>query len=142
MTEPADRHAGSRMLWTLVSVAVRVFYRVERVGPPLPDGALLLVANHPNTLLDPALIQTTAGRSVRFLAKSTLFHGGFLSPLVRAFLASRRTPLRARASLTRQRAELASVRVGQRVAPSRGCCRDVVPAPPALCAHDEHRPTP
>ena len=83
MTERADRHAGSRMLWTLVSVAGRVFYRVERVGPPLPDGALLLVANHPNTLLDPSLVQTTVGRSVRFLAKSTLFRGGFLSPLVR-----------------------------------------------------------
>ncbi len=83
MSEPADRHSGSRMLWTLVSVAVRVFYRVERVGPPLPDGALLLVANHPNALLDPSLVQTTAGRPVRFLAKSTLFHGGFLSPLVR-----------------------------------------------------------
>ena len=82
MTEP-DSHAGSRVLWKLVSVAVRVFYRVERVGPPLPDGALLLVANHPNTLLDPSLVQTTAGRPIRFLAKSTLFHGGFLSPFIR-----------------------------------------------------------
>ena len=82
MTEP-DSHAGSRVLWKLVSVAVRVFYRVERVGPPLPDGALLLVANHPNTLLDPSLVQTTAGRPVRFLAKSTLFHGQLLSPLIR-----------------------------------------------------------
>ena len=84
MTEP-DSHAGSRVLWKLVSVAVRVFYRVERVGPPLPDGALLLVANHPNTLLDPSLVQTTAGRPIRFLAKSTLFHGGFLSPFIPAF---------------------------------------------------------
>lgn len=83
MTEPDSAHAGSRVLWKLVSVAVRIFYRVERVGPPLPDGALLLVANHPNTLLDPSLVQTTAGRPVRFLAKSTLFHGQFLSPLIR-----------------------------------------------------------
>ena len=83
MREPESAHAGSRVLWQLVSVAVRVFYRVERVGPPLPDGPLLLVANHPNTLLDPSLVQTTAGRPVRFLAKSTLFHGQVLSPLVR-----------------------------------------------------------
>ena len=83
MTEPDSAHAGSRVLWKLVNVAVPVFYRVERVGPPLPDGALLLVANHPNTLLDPSLVQTTAGRPVRFLAKSTLFHGQFLSPLIR-----------------------------------------------------------
>ena len=62
---------------------MRVFYRIERVGPPLPDGALLLVANHPNALLDPSLVQTTAGRPIRFLAKSTLFHGQLLSPLIR-----------------------------------------------------------
>ena len=85
MTEPADArgHAGSDVLWRLVGVAVRVFYRVARVGPALPEGALILVANHPNTLLDPSVIQTTAGRPVRFLAKSTLFHGQFMSPLIR-----------------------------------------------------------
>ena len=83
MAEHDTGDSGSRVLWTLVNVAVRVFYRVERVGPSLPDGALLLVANHPNTLLDPSLVQTTAGRPIRFLAKSTLFHGGFLSPLIR-----------------------------------------------------------
>ncbi len=83
MTHPGNGQAGSRVLWTLVNLAVRVFYRVERVGPPLPDGAVLLVANHPNTLLDPSLVQATAGRPVRFLAKSTLFHGQLLSPLIR-----------------------------------------------------------
>jgi 1-acyl-sn-glycerol-3-phosphate acyltransferase len=83
MTELEEGDAGSRVLWKLVGLAVRVFYRVERVGPPLPDGPLLLVANHPNTLLDPSLVQATAGRPVRFLAKSTLFHGQFLSPIIR-----------------------------------------------------------
>ena len=83
MTPPEDAQVGSRVLWHLVSLAVRVFYRVERVGPTLPDGALLLVANHPNALLDPSLVQTTAGRGVRFLAKSTLFKGQLLSPLIR-----------------------------------------------------------
>jgi 1-acyl-sn-glycerol-3-phosphate acyltransferase len=43
----------------------------------------LLVANHPNGLLDPALVWATAGRDVRFLAKSTLFKGP-LAPLMRA----------------------------------------------------------
>ncbi|HJN44652.1 MAG: hypothetical protein CL477_04725 [Acidobacteria bacterium] len=83
MHEPDTRHRSGSLLWRLVRVAVQVFYRVERVGPPLPDGALLLVANHPNTLLDPSLVQTTAGRPIRFLAKSTLFHGQLLSPIVR-----------------------------------------------------------
>jgi 1-acyl-sn-glycerol-3-phosphate acyltransferase len=83
MTAPEDAQVGSRVLWQFVSLAVRVFYHVERVGPPLPDGALLLVANHPNALVDPSLVHTTAGRPVRFLAKSTLFKGQFLSPLIR-----------------------------------------------------------
>ena len=44
-------------------------------------GAVLLLPNHPNALLDPAVIWATAGRDVRFLAKSTLFDGPF-GPLV------------------------------------------------------------
>lgn len=74
---------GGGWVWTLARIAVRTFYRVERVGAALPDGPLILVANHPNTLIDPALIQATAGRRVRFLAKSTLFAGHPLSLLVR-----------------------------------------------------------
>ena len=83
MTDRASLRPGSVFLWRLVSLAVRVYYRVERVGAAAPDGPLVLVANHPNTLLDPSLIQATAGRQVRFLAKSTLFRGHVLSPLIR-----------------------------------------------------------
>jgi 1-acyl-sn-glycerol-3-phosphate acyltransferase len=36
---------------------------------------VLFLANHANALLDPAIVWTTAGRDVRFLAKSTLFNG-------------------------------------------------------------------
>lgn len=53
--------------------ACRLFYRVDRAGAPPGDGPLLLVPNHPNALLDPAIVWATAGRDVRFLAKSTLF---------------------------------------------------------------------
>ena len=53
-------------------------------GVRLGDGGpLLLLPNHPNALLDPALVIATAGRPVRFLAKSTLFRGP-LGPLIRA----------------------------------------------------------
>ena len=72
-----------RWVWGFARLAVTTFYRVDRIGGPIPDGPLLLVANHPNTLLDPALIQTTAGRPVRFLTKSTLFRRHPLSVLVR-----------------------------------------------------------
>ena len=41
------------------------------------SGAVLLLPNHPNALLDPAIVWATAGRDVRFLAKSTLFEGAF-----------------------------------------------------------------
>ena len=75
MTEPDRAETGNPLLWRLVRFGVRIFYRVDRVGPPLPDGALVLVANHPNTLLDPSVVQATTDRPVRFLAKSTLFRG-------------------------------------------------------------------
>lgn len=42
---------------------------------------MLLLPNHPNSLLDPAVIWTTSDRDVRFLAKSTLF-GTPLRPLL------------------------------------------------------------
>jgi 1-acyl-sn-glycerol-3-phosphate acyltransferase len=64
---------ASAFVWTLARFAVWLFYRVERVGRALPAGPVLLVANHPNALLDPAVIVATAGRTPRFLAKSTLF---------------------------------------------------------------------
>ena len=70
------------MIW-LARVIAHIFYRVDVVGAPPPDGPLLLLPNHPNALLDPALVIATARRPVRFLAKSTLFRGP-LAPLIRA----------------------------------------------------------
>lgn len=70
-------------VWGFGRLAVHAYYKVDRIGGALPEGALLLVANHPNTLIDPAVIQTTAGRRIRFLAKSTLFAWHPLSPLIR-----------------------------------------------------------
>jgi 1-acyl-sn-glycerol-3-phosphate acyltransferase len=55
------------------TAACHVFYRVDCVGDLPRQGPLLLLPNHPNALLDPALIWATAERDVRFLAKSTLF---------------------------------------------------------------------
>jgi len=54
-----------------------VFYRIDAVGDVPAAGAMLLLPNHPNALLDPAVVWATAGRDVRFLAKSTLFGGAF-----------------------------------------------------------------
>jgi glycerol-3-phosphate O-acyltransferase/dihydroxyacetone phosphate acyltransferase len=69
----------------LCSLAVRVFYRFEVRGPQPPArGPLLLVANHPNSLVDPALVSAGAGRPVRFLAKAPLFSHPWVGWLVRA----------------------------------------------------------
>lgn len=57
----------------LARAACWVFYRIDCIGTVPADGAALLMPNHPNSLLDPALVWATAGRDVRFLAKSTLF---------------------------------------------------------------------
>jgi glycerol-3-phosphate O-acyltransferase / dihydroxyacetone phosphate acyltransferase len=68
----------------LAGAATWIYYRVERQGPPLPPGPVLLVANHANALLDPAVIWTTAGRDVRFLAKAPLFDVPLFGAILRA----------------------------------------------------------
>ncbi len=67
----------------MAQAIARVFYRFDAVGSAPVTGPLLLLPNHPNALLDPALIIASAGRPVRFLAKSTLFRGP-LAPLLHA----------------------------------------------------------
>lgn len=57
----------------VVSFALRIFYRV-RVNPrPLPEGPVVFVGNHPNSLVDPALVFVVTSRPVTFLAKEPLF---------------------------------------------------------------------
>ena len=73
--------AASPFVRMLARVTCRLFYRVDCVGAPPVSGAAMLLPNHANALLDPAVIWATAGRDVRFLAKSTLFDGP-LRPLV------------------------------------------------------------
>ena len=74
--------SASPLVRWLAHGACWLFYRVDEAGTPPPrSGPLLLLANHANALLDPAIIWATAGRDVRFLAKSTLFDGP-LRPLL------------------------------------------------------------
>ena len=79
--------AGSRtyrVIRGVVSFALRRFYRIERAGPPLPGGPLLLVGNHPNALIDPALLIAVSTRPLTFLAKEPIFRMPLLGSLVRA----------------------------------------------------------
>jgi 1-acyl-sn-glycerol-3-phosphate acyltransferase len=62
-----------RALTRLLGWSAGVFKHVERIGGPIPEGPVLVVANHPNSLLDPLVIFRTAGRSTRPMAKAPLF---------------------------------------------------------------------
>jgi 1-acyl-sn-glycerol-3-phosphate acyltransferase len=68
----------------LARVATGLYYRLTLAGAAVPRrGAVLLVANHPNSLLDPGLVMAAAGRPVRFLAKAPLFSDPKTAWLVR-----------------------------------------------------------
>ncbi len=62
-----------RIITKIVGWAVALFYDVERTGPELTSGPVLVAANHPNALVDPLVIFHTAGRPTRPLAKAPLF---------------------------------------------------------------------
>lgn len=73
------------VLNTISTAAMRIFYRLEVAGDPPPSrGAVLLVANHPNSLVDPGAVAAAARRPVRFLAKAPLFTDPKVGWLVRA----------------------------------------------------------
>ena len=63
--------------------AAGVFQKIERSGAPVPDGPVLVVANHPNSLLDPLVVFRVAGRPTRPLAKAPLFEQRLVGTLLR-----------------------------------------------------------
>jgi len=63
--------------------AAGVFYELEPVGRPIPGGSVLVVANHPNALIDPLIVFRLAGRPVRPLAKAPLFEHPLIGPFLR-----------------------------------------------------------
>jgi 1-acyl-sn-glycerol-3-phosphate acyltransferase len=70
--------AAVALRWYYADVAVQGIDRVP------PDGPLLILANHPNALIDPLLVGTTVDRRVLLTAKATLFEHPALGRLLRA----------------------------------------------------------
>jgi glycerol-3-phosphate O-acyltransferase / dihydroxyacetone phosphate acyltransferase len=68
-----------RIIRAIVRVALGLFYRlqVERSSEGL-DGPIILVGNHPNSLIDPALVFVITDRHVTFLAREPLFRAPVL----------------------------------------------------------------
>src|SRR5690606_19249206 len=65
--------------------ALTGFYQFRTDGAAIPgSGPALLVANHPNSLLDPAAVVAVAGRPIRSLAKAPLFRDPLVGWLIRA----------------------------------------------------------
>lgn len=63
-----------RLVRATISFALQLFYRIKVIGQAEPGtGAVVFVSNHPNSLLDPALLLMAVRRPVTFLAKEPLF---------------------------------------------------------------------
>ena len=77
MTTPRSaRRLLDRLSTTLAHLLLGIFFRrveIEGLDKVPPGGPLLVVANHPNGLVDPVVLFGALPRPVRFLGKSTLW---------------------------------------------------------------------
>jgi len=65
-------------------LACTTYYRLNVSGQVPRTGPVLVVANHSNSLMDPALVVFASGRMIRFMAKNTLLTHKQIGWLVRA----------------------------------------------------------
>jgi glycerol-3-phosphate O-acyltransferase / dihydroxyacetone phosphate acyltransferase len=75
-----------RVVVFIFSVALKLFFRrIETANAEIvpPDKPVIFVMNHPNGLIDPALVFVALPRKISFLAKSTLFRMPVISFLLR-----------------------------------------------------------
>ena len=85
--------SSSSLITRLVGWSAAQFFRLESTGGPVPSGPVLVVADHPNSLVDPLIVFRIAGRPTRPLAKAPLFEHALVGPILRI---SRRSSRRCR----------------------------------------------
>ncbi len=72
------------ILRTIGRLAFEAFYRRRHLGDEIPgSGPAILVANHPNGLVDPLAMMISTAGSVRFLAKAPLFQMPVIGSIMR-----------------------------------------------------------
>jgi len=73
-----------RFVRSIVAFALNLFYRVEVVRRVTDlSGPVMFVGNHPNSLIDPALVFVITDRQVTFLAREPLFRAPVLGWLLK-----------------------------------------------------------
>ncbi len=73
----------SRLLLRFATWALDRFYEIGRLGPAIPEGPVLVTANHPNSVIDGLVVMKIAGRRVRPLGKAPLFEEPLVGHLLR-----------------------------------------------------------
>jgi len=74
---------ATRGITGLAGWAASLFQRIEVRGGGIPQGPVMVVANHQNALLDPLVVFRVAGRPTRPLAKAPLFDQRILGTVLR-----------------------------------------------------------
>ena len=112
-----------RLIAGLTGSAAAVFYRVDRHGPPLPDGPVIVAANHPNSLVDPLLIFRCSERITRPLGRAPLIRSSTAGTGPAGSRSDSRLPQAGRSG--RDAPQRGDVQGGDRRAPGRGRAPDL-----------------
>ncbi|HET6617772.1 MAG TPA: 1-acyl-sn-glycerol-3-phosphate acyltransferase, partial [Gemmatimonadota bacterium] len=73
---------AARLVTRWLGWAVGQFYRIDSMGAPVPDGPVLIVANHPNVFVDAFIVFRVAGRPARPLVMAAHFENPFFRPFL------------------------------------------------------------
>lgn len=74
----------AKLVYRAALIATRVFYRLSRQGEELPAGPLVVVANHPNSVMDALVVLAACGRRVHPLARAPLFERPVIGQVLRS----------------------------------------------------------